>query len=177
MAKYEPGEIAKYYFVIYTDEKDEKTVQAWSDNKGLVDMYMEFHKCKYFKVKVVSNYIEEIVKLLEENLHDEIKPYRINTRDPKRKGEVIGMTIPATETEVTYINEETNTFMSSLIGYADLNELIPYLKKKDREAIRNILLEDITAKVCHERRSKIVETVHLDQLMVLYKLFPRKFGI
>lgn len=177
MAKYEPGDIAKYYFVIFTGPDGESTVQAWTDNKDLLDMYLKFHKCKRFEVKVVSNYIEEIIKLCEENRNDEILLYRINTRDPKKKGEVMGMTIPATNTEVTFINEETNTFMTSMISYSKINELIPYLKKKDREALHNIFLEDITAKVCHERNSKLVQMIQLDQLMVLYKLFPEKFGI
>lgn len=176
MAKYYEGDLVTFYFVIKHMNGD-KVIQAWSDNKDLVKMYMDFHKCKNFKVKSVSNTIEEINKICEENYHDEIQLFNINTRDPKRKGRVMGVSIPATRTEIEFINEETSSFLSSHISYTNLEKLMPYLKKKDQEALHNILLEDITKKVLYEERSRIIQSIQIDQLVLFYKIFPENFGI
>lgn len=182
MAKYENGDICTFYFVIREDKiKDIKIVQGWTDDKKLAEFYMEFHKCKNFKLKTVTNKIEEINKILNENYNDEIKICNIMVRntDPKRKkGEEAKMIIiPATETEVTFINAETNTFMASRVNYSFMNEAIPYLKKKYRDALKSIFLVDIINHELHSKDSAVLQEFNFDQLSILFRSFPENFGV
>ena len=128
--KYEPGDTATFYFVI-TEYNGHKEIQGWTDQKELVQVYMDFHKCKKFHVKKITNTIEEINKIVEENIHDEIGIYNISIKDRGKKYEKIKeINIPATVTEIMFLNEEANTCMASQIGYSELNEMIPFLKNK-----------------------------------------------
>ena len=70
--RYESGDIATYYFVIY-DDGNNKTIIGWSDNKKIIKAYMELHKCKKFKLKEYTAPIDKIGKLLDENINDEIR--------------------------------------------------------------------------------------------------------
>lgn len=178
MAKYEEGDIVKFYFVIKKDDKNNKIIQGWTDNKNIAKFYLEFHNCKDFTLKTMEGSIEDIYQVTEENLHDEIKLYNINVKDYDKKGNdtVKSICIPATETEFRFVNEETNTFLLSRIRYSYINSAIPYLKNKYQEALNDIFLNDIINKVIYERRSKIVESIEFDQLMVLYRSFSDNFG-
>lgn len=177
MAKYEVGDIVTYYFIIVEDDNG-KHIQAWSDNKDLVKFYLEFHNCKKFVLKTMTRTVEEISKILEENLHDEIKIHNIHIKDTKSKNGTGYKTIsiPATETEFMFINEESNTFMASRINYSFINEAIPYLKGKYRDALKNIFLTDIIKKVIHGQNPKITQMIEFDQLLILFESFPENFG-
>lgn len=179
MARYEPGDIVTYHFIVYNDGRH-KNIRAWTDNKDLAKMYMEFHQCKDFTIKSVTKRIEEISAITEENLHDEIRIHNILIRntDKRKKGEETKIiSIPATETECLFINDECSTFMLSRIRYSYLNTAIPYMKKKYRDGLESIFLQDIINKVCNERSSNISESVKLDQLMVLFRSLPEFFGV
>ena len=76
MAKYQPGDIVTYYFIIKEFDGN-KIIQGWTDNKELAKFYMDFHKCKKFKIKTITDSIEEINKIREENWNDEIKLFHI----------------------------------------------------------------------------------------------------
>ena len=177
MAKYEVGDIVTYYFIIVEDSNG-KRIQAWSDHKELVKYYMEFHKCKQFVIKSLTKPIEEISKILEENLHDEIKIHNmiIKNKDGKKEKEWKTIPIPATETEYMFISEETNTYIASRINYSYLNESIPYLKGKYQRALHDIFLTDVIKKVIHGQNPKSTQMIMFDQLMVLFESFPDNFG-
>lgn len=174
-SKYERGDIATFYFVIKTKD-GEKIIQAWTDNKELAKMYMDFHKCTKFSIKKLTATIDEITDILNENVHDEIKIFYLNIRDPKDEHKIKSLAVPATETEMQLVNEECNTFLSSYIDYSYMNQCIPYLKKKYKQALKDIFLLDTINKVLHERRSVFSDTVLLDQLMVLYTCYEENFG-
>lgn len=173
--KYERGDIATYYFII-KKKNGEKAIQAWTDNKELAKLYVDFHHCSMFSIKKHTALIEEIVDILNENTHDEVKIAYINIRDPKNPHKIKSMAIPATDTEIAMINEECNTYLASFIDYSYMNQAIPYLKKKYIEALRDIFLIDVMNKVIHERRSVFTDTVSLDQLMILYTCYEENFG-
>ena len=149
MAKYQPGDTVTYYFIIKELDR-EKIIQGWTDNKEIAKFYMEFHKCKNFKLKSITNSIEEITKILEENWNDEIKPFHIITRNRNRgkhDDDYITICIPATDTEVRFIREETSTFMTSRINYSLINDAFPYLKNKYQNDLQSIFLPDVIRKV------------------------------
>lgn len=179
MAKYEPGDIVTYYFIINENDKDESTIQAYTDEKVLAKYYLEFHKCKKFVLKTMTKTIEEIALILEENKNDEIALYNITVRDPKskdrRKSKMI--TIPATDTEMMFVNEETKTYFSSHICYTLLNQAKPYMKRKYRDALDAIFLQDvINVDINNLPPSRILLNSELDQLLLLFKSFSENFG-
>ena len=173
--KYEPGDIATFYFII-TSFDNHKEIQAWTDSKDLAKAYMHFHKCKKFELKVTTKPIDEVSEILEENLHDEIGIYNILIKGDK-SGKCRDINIPATYTEVMFINEETTTYMASQIDYSSINDLFPLLKDKYKKALNDMLLVDVMSKVIHNKSSMILKDVEFDQLLVLSRSFPENFGI
>lgn len=179
MAKYEPGDMVTFYFIVHDDGRN-KDIRAWTDNKELAKLYLDFHMCKNFILKSSTKTIEEMAKITEENVHDEIKIHNIIVRNPdehRKKGhETIIVSIPATEIERSMIDEECATFMLSHIRYSYLNTAIPYMKRKYQDALSSIFLNDVINKVCNERQSRITDSVRLDQLLILFRSLPDLFG-
>ena len=178
MAKYDPGDIVTYYFIIYY-EGTKRKLQAWTDDKKMAKYYLEFHKCKRFKLRKYVGSIEEVNKICEENLHDEIKIYNFTTkcRDKHKESETGTILIPATYTEYRFVNEECNTFLSTFIPYSYFNEAISYLKPKYRKILKDIFLTDIIDHEIHGIGRKIVTFFEFDQLAILFKSFPDNFGV
>lgn len=178
MKKYSRGDTAKFYFII-NNFNDLKHIQAWSDDKDKAEVYMQFHKCSNFRLKTVEDTIENIMILVEENLHDEITVIPIPTRDrdSKKRSKVKDIYIPITETEIQFLNEEAQTFMATMIGYADINKDIPMLKDKYQKALNDILLIPIIYSVIHNKTIPILRAIELDYLAILYKNFPHNFGL
>lgn len=172
--KYEHGDIATFYFVVISDK--EKRIQGWTDDKDLAKYYMDFHKCKRFILKEITRPIDEINKILEENLHDEIVICNIVVKSKEKKKGFDVIPIPATNTEILFINEEVNGFMTSYIDYGYLNQVIPYLDKEYQRALRDIFLSDIIKQVIHSKKSNIAMNIQYDQLSILFRSFPEYFG-
>lgn len=178
MAKYEPGDLVTYYFVVHNDGST-KQIVGYTDNKDLAKVYIDFHACKSLTLKSVTKRIETINSITEENWNDEIGICNIVTRnrDKRRKGEeAITITIPATRTETTFIKEEEDMFMASQVRYSYLRDVIPYLKDKYIDALDDIFLTSIIAKVCDQVNRPDIQSLRLDQLMVLFRMQPDKFG-
>lgn len=178
MKKYQPGDMATFYFVIKETDNN-KIIQGWTDNKDMAKFYMDFHKCKNFKIKTVTKNIDDIIKIIEENWNDEINTFNIITRNRnKRKNDddIITICIPATETECRFIREEANTFMASRINYGLINDAIPYLKNKYQNILQSIFLTDIIRKVVYSQNVKFAQSINFDDLMILFESFPENFG-
>jgi hypothetical protein len=179
MSKYQAGDIATFYFVI-KEMDGNKIIQGWTDNRELAKFYMEFHKCKHFKLKSMTSSIEDIRKVTEENWNDEIKIYHIITRNRNRKNSkddyVTTISVPATETECMFIRDEINTLLSSQINYSYINDALPYLKNKYQEALKSIFLTDMIKKAIYSQNTPIVQSIEFDHLLILYKSFPENFG-
>jgi len=177
MERYDRGDIATFYFIINDDGKN-KAIRAWTDKKQLAEIYLDFHKCPNYRLKKVTKCIDEINEILDENNNDEIVIGNIYMKDPDRKkGNVKIVSIPVTQVEITFINEECETFLSSRINYSYLNGVIPYLKKKYREALTDIFLPSIIKKVVYNKNDMINQDIKFDQLMVLFRSFPDDFGM
>lgn len=174
MAKHDPDDIVTTYFVL-KKEGDKTIIQGWSEDKKMVEAYMEFHNCKKFRVKKVTMVAKKMAETYEENIHDEIDLFNITTRDQKHRCEVKSITIPATATEIQLLNDETNTLATSLIDYSFINGAVPYLKKKYRQALMDVGLLDFIKKILHNQRSKFVDIMQFDQLILLYRLFNDNF--
>lgn len=175
MKKYEPGDTATFYFVVFDDD-DNKRIVGWTDDKMLAKFYMEFHNCKRMDLKSKTATVEELYQIINENVHDEINIYNFIIRDSGKKNKTTTVSAPATETEWNFVMSETNTFMESRIAYGALNEIIPFLKDKYQRALRDILLPTVIMQVVHNKRSKQLEQIEFDQLMILYNSFPDMFG-
>lgn len=177
MYKYEDNDIATFYFVIREDKiKHQKGVQAWTDEKDLAEYYLRFHNCPDFKLKDVTNKIEEINKILNENIHDEIGIYNITIRNPDKPRKTKNIFIPATNNEMTFVNGECNSFVSSRVNYSFLNSAIPYLKDKYAKCMKNIFLTCIIDSEIHGKDIPILRDFKFDQLKMLYRSFPGNFG-
>lgn len=172
---YEKGDIATFYFIIAESNNDSR-IQGWTDEKVLAESYIEFHKCKSFKMKSITRPIEEINKILEENIHDEITIHNLIVKDPDKPGKVRTIPVPVTETEFTFIREESNTFMTSMVDYGYLNTVIPYLKKDYIKALKSIFLIPIIHLVVNNKQSEITSLIQFDELGVLFRSFPEYFG-
>ena len=179
MAKYQPGDIVTYYFII-KELEGKKIIQGWTDSKDLANFYMDFHKSKNLALKKMRASIEEIMKILEENIHDEIQLTHIITRNrnksKKNPSDITTICIPATETECRFIREEANTFMMSRINYGLINEAIPFMKKKYQNVLESIFLTDIVSKVVYSKNVKFAQMIEYDALMILFISFPEIFG-
>ena len=175
--RYEPDDVATFYFII-NEFNNHKEIQGWTDSMDLAKIYMDFHKCKNFHLKKMTSTIEEINNIIEENLHDEISIYNISIKDRNKKyGKVVDINIPATVTEINFLNEESSTYMASQINYSSLNAVIPFLKDKYQKAMSDILLIDVINSVIHNKTSHITNCIEFDHLMILYRSFPDNFGI
>jgi len=179
MAKYEAGDIVTYYFIIREDTYDKSNfIKGWTDSKELAEFYLRFHNSSKYRLKKLTNTIEEMHEIINENLHDEIGIANIYTRDRGKKSPSTKLiVIPITDTESRFLYDETRDFLSSIVNYSYLNESIPYLKNKYRDALMStLLLNSVIKKILHNRLDKKNKDIEMDQLVLLYKLFPAEFG-
>lgn len=179
MARYESGDVVTYWFVICTDRHGSR-VQAFSDNKDLVKAYMEFHKSPDFEIKPMTDKIDTLAEIINENTHDEIQIANLRIRDPKAKDGKNPMRLiqaPVTETELILLNDDTNNFLNSAIPYGYLNAAIPYLKDKWQEVLDDIFLPDVIRKVVHQQTTSRMADINLDQLMLMLKIPNAHFGL
>lgn len=178
MKKYDPGDEATFYFVVL-EKDDKKSIVAWSDDKELTKLYLDFHKCKDFKLKTVKGTIEEIRRILDENTNDEIKLMNIKIRDPKHKkgeNETKMVVIPGTEFLSMFIHEEEQGFLSTRIRYNYINSAMPYLKNKYRKALEGIFMQDMINAAIHNRPSRLTIEMQFDELLIITRNFPEQFG-
>lgn len=174
--RYEPGDVVTFYFIIM--KKDgKKSIVAWSDNKKIAKAYLEFHKCKYFYLIEHTSTIEEMYKLTDENINDEIKLTNIAIRDVKNPNKVKYVVMPGTDIDFTFVKDESSSFYATRIDYQLLEEAYYSLKNKYREAFEDIYLKDIINYVIYRKHSKISSMVQFDELSILTKGFPEKFGL
>lgn len=174
MNKYEEDDLMTCYFVIY-EQGSSKIISAWSDNKEYAKAYIDFHKCKYYRIKKVSDTARNIMKIIEENLYDEIGMHNITTRD--KNGQPTTMVIPMTETERNLISSEADSLLASRVNYGYINEAMYFLKDKYQKALKNILMKASIDMVVYSKPNKIINTIEIDELMVLLYTLPDKFGV
>lgn len=177
MKKYDLEDHVTFYFIILDDGRN-SIVKAWTDQKEYAKAYLEFHKCKNFHLKVVNNTFREILPFINENTNDEIGLVHMIVRNPKpKKGAMTKIImVPLTTTENTFVNEEVNTFLASRINYTYAFEAMPYLKKKYQKALEDIFFKDVVHHVTGDLSSPFVESVELDELLILFRSFPDWFG-
>lgn len=178
--RYDPEDLVTMYFIITKDDRGNKRIQAWTDDKEYALCYLEFHKCKNFKMTKHVAPFNDIINLINENNNDEIGLYNISTRnrDPKRKkgNETTLMAIPMTETEKIFVAEECRTLLATRIEYSMINDSIDFLKDKYRKALEKMMVKEVLKKVIHSHKS-IVDNFHVDELLILYYSFPENFGM
>lgn len=177
MPKFDSGDIVTIYFVV-THGTSRTGIQAWTFEKTLADFYMEFHKCKHFKLKSMKGTIEEMYKITEENIHDEIAIYNLWTHDPKdpTSDKPVTIPVPMTGTEYQHVNGECQSFMQNDIDYSLLSQGMDYMEPEYQKLLARTGLTDIIRYVIHNKQSKFVEGLQMDQLMVFARSFPDCFG-
>ena len=173
MKRYERGDDATFYFVIHKQRGKEKYIKAWTDNKEMLKFYMDFHETKNFSVKKISDRIESIQKLVEENLNDEITIGHVRIGD--KHGEQLLVALPVTETEMQFIREEDTSYMATTIDYSLINNLYPTLKKKYQHALEKILLIPIADFNVNNKFNEMVGRIFLNNVKILHRSFPDEF--
>jgi hypothetical protein len=178
MARYEPEDIVTYYFVIY-EGYTENVIKGWTDDKDLAKFFMEFHKCKNYRLKKLTKTMKEIGGILNNNAHEEISMAEIHTRDRKRNGEVKLIMIPMTRSELNFIQAETGNFVAGYVNYTAMYDTVQFLKNKYRRALDILLLTPIMNNVCQnevDEKHNLLQYVDFDQLAIMYKCCPHEFG-
>ena len=173
--KYDSGDMVTYYFIINDDGRN-SAIQGWTDDKKLAKFYLKFHNCKRFSMKSLTKTIEEISAILDENNNDEIKIINITVRDHKNHNRVKYLSVPMTNTEFMFVNEECKSLMASVVNYAFIESAIPYLKNSYKKDLKMILLIDSIDSNIHGKTSAIIKEMAFDQLMILLQSFPDNFG-
>lgn len=178
MSKYEKGDIVTYYFIVLKID-NKPGIVGWSDDKDLIKSYMEFHKCKDYHLKEVTDTIDNIGKILEENIHDEIRLMNILIKDPtkKHRDKMKYILVPCTDLQADFITSEQSCFLSARINYGFINSAFYYLKGKYRKALEDIFLMDVIDTVVNNRSNKITRNMKFDQLLILTRNFPEHFGL
>lgn len=176
MKVYESDEEVTIYFVVFK-KGAVRNVQAWSDNKELAKAYVEFHNCKDMKVRSLTKEMKDMIKLINENNHDEIEIQNLIMRDPKHRYSVKEVAVPMTASEGLVLRSDENSFMSSWIDYSLMNQAIPFMKNKWQRVLKAIHVEDVIASAVHSKQSKFTNSIKLDQLSVLLRSLPEHFGI
>jgi hypothetical protein len=163
-------------YVVICKEDNEKYIKAWSDDHKLVDAYMEFHKCKSDKVVRYSMNPTEAIDFQNENSYAEIVLGAVNVMI--KKGQIKSMAIPLTQTDINFINTDTNTFFADRVRYDTLNMVFPYFKDKYQRGLRQIFLTNIISKVVHNKQDdKIANSINMDELRALIKSRAIDFGM
>ena len=173
MRKYDLSEDCTIWFVLF-DDGNVKRIHGYSDDKELVDAYMEFHHCKHMSVKKVTNRADQMFELLNENINDEIGIYNRKIRKKKNTYEMI--MVPMTYAESVLVNDEVTSMMYTRIDYQFINEVMYYLKDKYQKAIKQILLKSVINKVVYNRPDKVISSIDLDEVALLVKSQPDMFG-
>ncbi len=179
MNNYDADDRVTVYFIVY-NEFGEKIIRAWSDNKDYAKAYMDFHKCKNYKMKSLTDTWRNVVNIVNENINDEIELVNINVKNDKKHKlgqECKLMVVPITTTERILINDESVTFMATRVDYSFIEEAFYYLKDKHQKALKSIYLKNVMDKVIHEKQSKFTDYVQMDELKVLFRSFPEHFGV
>lgn len=181
MKDYDPDDQVTFWFVIvrYKDGKNQM-VKAWSDNKDLVDFYLQFHNSPNYSVRKVSDRYEKVLKIINGDCrNDEIQIGHLITRNRtgKRSSDPTQLvSVPVTEPEMMHLNDMKNTTCSSIVDYSALHDIMPRLKGKYRSALVILGLEDLIRKEIHNASNKFADGIFMDDVMLLLKFFPEEFG-
>lgn len=178
MVKYEKDDIATYWFVIKSSH-GESNIQAWTDDKDMLEYYINFHKCKSFKVKKMTDTMQHIYQVINESVHDKIDIYNITIKNPNPKPgkEFKNIMIPMTETEMHFVNEECQTFCATRVPYSEVSKKIYMLKNKYQRALEGILfVATMRTVLAEESPNPILTSIAMDQLRILVESFPDNFG-
>ena len=176
---YDDEDVITIYFVISKDDRGNKKIQGWTDEKECALSYMKFHKCKDFKITKRTSTFGKMIQLINENNNDEISLYNIETKSrhhKKYEPETTLMVVPMTETERIFVNEECKTLLATRIDYNYINNAIDFLKNKYIKVLEKIFLKDAMKKVIHNQQS-VIDNFKLDELLILYYSFPENFGM
>jgi hypothetical protein len=172
MKTYEREDVVTFYFVVKEETKDTTIIRAWTDDKKLLDAYLELHACKKYHVKKIRRMMKDVLPIINENIHDEIDIANLITQG-KNGADLISL--PMTMTEITFINDESHGFFSSNINYQLLDEWVPYLKDRYQRILKNIGLDDVIKHVIYNRTSPFVQDIVLDQVLLFARSFPDDF--
>ena len=165
------------FYLIVSSLGGDRLIKAWTSDKKLAKMYLEFHACPDFHLKQITDSQTQMKMLSDENFHDDILIANIKTRDRKKDyPDMCLVSVPLTNSELTLINGEADTFFGTKVSYHLLSEAVPYLKTKYRKALNQLLLGSVMNFVVHNRADKIISQIYLDELLILFRFFPTEFG-
>lgn len=171
------NDIVTYYFITSYDPNsriNKRYIQAYSDDKNLIDLYMEFHNCKRYKCKKVEKRYKEIIRMINDNASKELTLTNLVTRN--KKGDVIDISIPMTIVECATLNDELKSYVSN-IDYALINDMFHDLKPSYQDALDKIgLIDIIRSSIYNRNNSKFLKDLEFDQLVFFTKHFSEEFN-
>ena len=177
MKTYDADERMTMYFVVRKSKREgiEPSIQAWSDDEYLVKAYMDFHKCKNFKIRTMTNRFDNITKILEENHFDEIILIPLTIRDPDNHNKSTTIVVPMTQNEHSLVTSEAHQLLGSRIKYQALSASIEFLKEKYQRAFAVLHLQDAIKQSLYEQTSPWLLDIDIDELVVFARLRPEDF--
>lgn len=172
-------QLVTFYLVINDRlEFDDARIQAWSDQKDLAKFYMAFHRCKHFTLRKITDTLYNMNRLLDECYHGEITLYNAVTKDrsKKRSSAYKYVRVPMTNNEIAIIKAENSGLAGTAVNYTILNDLYPYMSKKRKRLANDMMLTDAIKATIHNQPSQRIMGVKIDELYMLYRIFPETFG-
>ena len=128
--------------------------------------------------ETISNTLNNLYKIIEENLHDEIQLYNITIpKDSKHPGKTKTIVVPCTKSEINVINDDSVNFMATQVPYHEMDKIRRGLRPKYQRALKGILFRDVCDQVLSIKSpSRILRNIDMNGLKVLIQSFPDSFG-
>ena len=179
------------YVITYNNPNDLRSttdIIACSKNKNLAKFYIEFHKCKYMKLRTIIDYPKYINEhIINNNINCEIQLAPMNSKIYNKNTDSTYFIVPVTELELTDLNEFSGFFCDGLIDYKNIHLYYSYLKNKYRKALDIILLGSVIKDVLFtskkqfsnenwkEHEEMTITNIEMDNIALLYLIEPHLF--
>lgn len=178
MKTYELSDLVTFYFVIRPDERASggSEIKAWTDDKSLLQFYLEFHQCSQYVTRKLNKTFKEMIKILNENHNDEITIAHITTKSDSKRDPIKMIAIPATNSELSVLRDSQTSGCAPIINYTAIHDYLPKFKGKYQQVFREIGLYDLVGQELYNRSTEFTTGLQIDELMMLFRAFPAEFG-
>jgi len=179
MKAYEYDDMVTCYFVISTDPDPSigKTyIRGYTDDKKLVQFYMEFHNCPKYKLKEATKTYREILKMRNDYPNDEISIHNLDTRDPEKPGKVKIVSLPLTTTEADHLKEVSSSHGTSLYNISLINDYLSLFKGKYQKALNLFGMHDLVRAEVYNQKTEFTQNVKMDEVQLLIKYYHTEFS-
>ena len=178
---HDDDEVTLYIASLYNEVYEDYVCHAFTDDKLLFELYIDFHNCKKFLITELKDTFKNFKSFINSNLHNEIYMMEGLVTVHPTKHKKIEVVIPLTEEEKGRFRDalEIYSFTFNMDMYSDIYNLVPYIKDEYREALMDIDFDQIAGKLLNKpgARKDIWKSnnVVLDQVRFFRKVLDECF--